>query len=209
MDCSLPGSSVHGIFQARVLEWGAIAFSTLDTRWQQKKKKSSSLLELFTTQHYCVLGHLINAVKWIIYIVIYTQVHSIKYNWEIFFLFFFFFASACENTMKVIQSCLTFCDPMDYTVHGILQARIPEWVYWSGQSFLSSEDLPNPGIKPRSPALQMDSLPAEPQETPKNTGVSSLSLFQWIFPTQELNQDLLRCRQILYQLSYQGSLKIQ
>ena len=31
MDCSLPGSSVHGIFQARVLEWGAIAFSRSDT----------------------------------------------------------------------------------------------------------------------------------------------------------------------------------
>ena len=30
MDCSLPGSSVHGIFQARVLEWGAIAFSMKD-----------------------------------------------------------------------------------------------------------------------------------------------------------------------------------
>ena len=30
MDCSLPGSSIHGIFQARVLEWGAIAFSSLD-----------------------------------------------------------------------------------------------------------------------------------------------------------------------------------
>jgi len=30
MDCSLPGSSVHGIFQARVLEWGAIAFSEID-----------------------------------------------------------------------------------------------------------------------------------------------------------------------------------
>ena len=29
MDCSLPGSSVHGIFQARVLEWGAIAFSAV------------------------------------------------------------------------------------------------------------------------------------------------------------------------------------
>ena len=38
-----------------------------------------------------------------------------------------------------------------------------------------------------------------------NTGVSSLSLLQWIFPTQELNQGLLHCRQILYQLSYQGS----
>ena len=30
MDCSLPGSSIHGIFQARVLEWGAIAFSVSD-----------------------------------------------------------------------------------------------------------------------------------------------------------------------------------
>ena len=32
MDCSLPGSSVHGIFQARVLEWGAIAFSVFENR---------------------------------------------------------------------------------------------------------------------------------------------------------------------------------
>ena len=32
MDCSLPGSSIHGIFQARVLEWGATAFSHLHTR---------------------------------------------------------------------------------------------------------------------------------------------------------------------------------
>ena len=40
MDCSLPGSSVHGIFQARVLEWGAIAFSLCMTRW---KKKQTSL----------------------------------------------------------------------------------------------------------------------------------------------------------------------
>ena len=37
MDCSLPGSSVHGIFQARVLEWGAIAFSEGTTRHPQKE----------------------------------------------------------------------------------------------------------------------------------------------------------------------------
>ena len=36
--------------------------------------------------------------------------------------------------------------------------------YWSGWPFPSPGDLPNPGIKPRSPALQEDSLPAEPQE---------------------------------------------
>ena len=39
----------------------------------------------------------------------------------------------------------------------------------------------------------------------QNTGVSSLSLLQRIFPTQELNWGLLHCRQILYQLSYEGS----
>ena len=60
------------------------------------------------------------------------------------------------------QSCLTFCDPMDCslpgsTVHGILQARHrSEW------PFPSPGDLPNPGIKPGSPALQADALPSEP-----------------------------------------------
>ena len=42
----------------------------------------------------------------------------------------------------------------------------------------SPGDFPNPGVKPRSPALQADSSPAEPQEKPKNTGVGSLSLLQ-------------------------------
>ena len=63
----------------------------------------------------------------------------------------------------------------------------------------------NPGIKSRSPVLQVDSVPAEPRGKPKNSGVGSLSLLQQIFPTQELNQGLLHYRQILYQLSYQGS----
>ena len=78
--------------------------------------------------------------------------------------------------------------------------------YWSGWPFPSLGHLPNPGIKPRSPALQEDSLPAKPQGRPKNTGVGSLSFLQQIFPTQESNQGLVHCRWILYQLSYQGSL---
>ena len=49
----------------------------------------------------------------------------------------------------------------------------------------------------------MDSLPGEPPGKPKNTGVGSLSLLQWIFPIQELNLGLLHCRWILYHLSYQ------
>ena len=89
---------------------------------------------------------------------------------------------------------------MDYAVHGILQARILECV-----AFPSPGDLPNPVIESKSPTLQVDSLPAEPQGKPKNTGVGSLSLRQQIFPTKESNLGLLRCRWILYQLSYEGS----
>ena len=43
--------------------------------------------------------------------------------------------------VKVAQSCLTLCNPMDYTLHGILEARILEWV-----AFSFSRDLPNPGL---------------------------------------------------------------
>ena len=78
--------------------------------------------------------------------------------------------------------------------------------HWSALSCPPPADLPNPGIEARSPALQVDSFLSEPPEKPKNTGVGSLSILQQIFPAQELNWGLLHCRQILYQLSYQGRL---
>ena len=97
---------------------------------------------------------------------------------------------------KVAQLCPTLSNPLDYTVHGILQARntgvgslfllqgifpaqgsnpgLPycrqilyqlshkkAQEYWSGEPIPSPGNLPNPGIKPGSPALQVDSLPAE------------------------------------------------
>ena len=80
--------------------------------------------------------------------------------------------------------------------------------YWSGVSFPFSRDLSNPGMEPRSPALQADSLPAEPPGKPKNTGVGSLPLLQGIFLTEESNQALPQCRQILYQLNHQGNPRI-
>ena len=52
-----------------------------------------------------------------------------------------------------------------------------------GSLSLLQGNLPNTGIELRSPTLQADSLPAEPQGKPKNTGVDSLSLLQRIFPT--------------------------
>ena len=77
--------------------------------------------------------------------------------------------------------------------------------YWNGYPFPSPGDLPNPGMERRSPALQANSLPPEPQGKPKTTGVGSLPLLQGIFPTQELNRGLLHCRRILYQMNYEGS----
>ena len=67
----------------------------------------------------------------------------------------------------VVQSWSTLCDPMDCSlpgsfVRGILQARILGWVAIS-----FSRRFPNPGIEPRSPALQADSLPSEPPGKPK------------------------------------------
>ena len=120
-----------------------------------------------------------------------------------------------SEKVKVAQSYSTLCDPVDYRAHGILQARILEWVafpfsrgssqpkirvfvtlvcvfsrsvvfdsepvdcslpgssvvgvsrqeYWSGLPFPSPGDLPDPGIKPRSPALQSDSTDWATRET--------------------------------------------
>ena len=73
-------------------------------------------------------------------------------------------------------------------VHGILQARILEWV-----TIPFSRGSSQPRDQTQSPALQVDSLPAEPQGKPKNTGVGSLSLLQRIFLTQESNWAFLHC----------------
>ena len=121
VDSSPLGCSVHGISQARILEWVAISFSR-GSSWPRDKTHISWLAGgFFTTE-----------------------------------------PPEKPSQMKLAQSCLTLCDPMDCSppgcsVHGISQARILEWL-----PFASPEDLPNPVIKPRSPALQTYSLESEP-----------------------------------------------
>ena len=73
-----------------------------------------------------------------------------------------------RHRVEVAQSCPTPCKPMDrsppgFSVHGILLAE-----YTRGLSFLSPGDLSDPGIKPRSPTSQADSLPTEPRGKPTN-----------------------------------------
>ena len=81
--------------------------------------------------------------------------------------------------MLVAQSCLILCDPMNYSpsgfsVRGILQVRILKWV-----AIPFSRDLPDPGIEPRSPALQADSLPSEPPGQPLYTIISLLKALMY------------------------------
>ena len=87
--------------------------------------------------------------------------------------------------------CPTVCNPMDYTVHGILQARILEWVV-----------IPFSRGSTQSRDRTQDSHIAGGFFTSWTTREAQE---YWIFPSQESNQDLLHCRQVLYQLSYQGS----
>ena len=58
------------------------------------------------------------------------------------------------------------CSPPGSSVHRLLQARILEWVAIWWRIFCHPEDLPDPGIEPRSPALQVDSVLSEPPASP-------------------------------------------
>ena len=83
---------------------------------------------------------------------------------------------------------------------GILQARILDWV-----AMPSSRGSSQPRDQTQVFHIEADFLLSEPPGKPKKNGVCSLSLLQVFFPTQESNHSLLHFRQILYQLSYQGS----
>ena len=129
MDCSPTGSSVHGIFWARILEWVAISFSN----WSSRPRDPISISCVS-----CMAGG--------------------------------FFSSEPSASLKE---------------------------YWSGLPCPPPGHFPNPGIEPRSIVWTTGK--------PKNTGVGSLSILQGTFPTHKLNRGLLHCKQILYQLSYQGN----
>ena len=89
----------------------------------------------------------------------------------------------------VLQSCSvlsnSFATPWTITYQARLSMGFPRQAYWNGQSFPSPRDLPDPGIKPTSPALQADSLLLSHQESPSVSIVIyiSLTLFFWSHDT--------------------------
>ena len=67
-----------------------------------------------------------------------------------------------ESESEVAQSCRTLCESMDCSYQAPLSMGFSRQEYWSGLPLPSPGDLPNPGVKPGSPALQADALPSEP-----------------------------------------------
>ena len=74
---------------------------------------------------------------------------------------------------KSLSHAWLFATPWTVAYQAPLSMEFFRPEYWSGKPFPSLEDLPNPGIKTRSPTLQADSLLSEPPGKPKNTGVGS------------------------------------
>ena len=134
MDYSLPGSSVHGILQARIQEWVAVPFSRASSQLRNKPRSPSLQADSLRSEApgkphqkqerrvICYLGHLKKVTPMV---------------------------ESCS--CSVAKLCLTLCDPMDCSppgspVHGILQARILEW---GAISF--SRRSSYPGIEPTAP----------------------------------------------------------
>ena len=148
MDCSSPGSSIHGIFQARVLEWGAITFSAARVR-----------------RHVILMpGNLFQKIG--------------------------------EVKVKVAQLCQTFETP--WTVQSLGRN------IGVGSLSLLQGYLPNPGIEPRSPALQQILYQLSQKGIPR--------ILKWVaypfsrdLPDPGIKTGVLHCRQIPYQLNYEGN----
>ena len=66
--------------------------------------------------------------------------------------------------MLVAQSCVTVCDPVNCSPQAPPSMGFSRQEYWSGLPFPSPGDLPNPGMQPRSVALQVNSVSSEPLE---------------------------------------------
>ena len=138
MDSNTPGSSVHGIFQARILEWFAISYST-GSSWPRNNTQ----------------------VSWVSCIG-----RQILYHWETWEACFemFFLIEVSVQFSLVTQSCPTLCDPMNRSMPGLpVQHQLLEptqtHVHWVGDAIQPSHPLsspsPLPSIFPASGSFPM------------------------------------------------------
>ena len=143
MDCSLPNSSVHGIFLGKNTRVGCHA----------------SIQKIFPTQE--LNPHLLHCRQ-----ILYCWAIPGELLWEFVM-------------WKSLSRVWFFVTP--WTKQSMEFSR-PK--YWSGKPFPSPGDLPNPGIEPRSPTFQVDSLPAQPP----GKSLVAAKYIQQIWKTQQWPQ---------------------
>ena len=152
MDCSLPGSSVIGISQARILEWVAISFSKIFIEVSLyvvpdekavlfvRKKEAYFIRLLYIHQRLGNMIYLTHTGAHTIYVKEKNKTFNLGTYFSMFLSFFVWTILPRVSvqmepaaTAKSLQSCPTLCDPIDGSppgspVPGILQARTLEWV---------------------------------------------------------------------------------
>ena len=158
MDCSPPGSSVHGIFQARVLEWVAISFSRGSS--QTRDWTRVSCIGRRILYHWATRKAVVECSP--LFLVIY-------------FLFFWISHKKWANIFQfssVAQSCPTLCDPMNHStpglpVHHQLQEFTQTHVHRVGDAIQPSHPLSSPSPPAHNPSQHQ-------------------SLFQWVNSLHEV-----------------------
>ena len=153
MDCSLPGSSVHGIFQVRILEGDAISFSR-DLPGLGRPRDWTESPALLADS--LLLSHQGSPI-----LLLYIQLNRFNLTNDKSYL-----RLQSESESEVAQSCLTL-RPVAYQAPPSTEFSRQE--YWSRLPFPSPGDYPDPGIELRSPELQADTLPPETPGKPSHT----------------------------------------
>ena len=164
MDCSLPGSSVHGIMQARILKWIAIFFSR-GSSWPRNQTQVSCIAGRFFTnwatreESLCCLKleGLDKEILDTILPLLKLQAHFRSWQWSPYMYVYTYVSIQCQLLSRVQLFLTLWTSLPGSSVNGILQARILEWVAIS-----FSRESSQPRDRTRSPALQANSLPSEP-----------------------------------------------
>ena len=157
MDCSPSGSSVHGIFQARILEWVAISYS---------RGSSQSVIQTPISCIYCISKKILYPLappgkacrmKHTLGSILPGEI-SISSDMQMI--------SPLRQKVKSLSCVRLFATLWTAALQAPPSIGSSRQEYWSGLPFLSPGDFPNPGTEPRFPALQADALPSEPPEKP-------------------------------------------
>ena len=149
MCCSSTDFPVHGILQARILEWVAISFSGESS--QPRDRTCISAISRIGTRFFFTTSITVEAKS-------HLQQHY----------------SCGGGGGLVTKLCPTLATPWIVALQTPLSMGFPRQEYWGGLPFPSPGDLPDPGIEPGSPALQVNSLPTEPP------GKQCLLTVEWI-----------------------------